>query len=331
MKKNIVYITGNDSYGVDQEIKRWIDTFEMKYGEINIDRYDLSDDESLKWIGEMLFMGWLFSEKRLFIFRGGRDRKSKAPGMEEILEKKYNDIPDDHFLLFHNIWEKEEGLIAWLSKNSDIRNIDSLWNIEKWKTRFDINQDIIRLVIDTYKNDEKYREKGDFNRFIGHDIFHTLETIYLLESDDKKLQKDEIIDLCHWYVGATVFSIVDAILDINIPLALDLIHRINANDNEGGRWLSSVISNLGNHLTIKFLKYHWCNQQEINKYIKIHSFVLGKWFWSRIWYAELRKIHKKLVDINIAYKTGKWLKDIELWRILSIELALLDLQKCKNL
>ena len=48
MKKNIVYITGNDSYGVDQEIKRWIDTFEMKYGEINIDRYDLSDDDSLK-------------------------------------------------------------------------------------------------------------------------------------------------------------------------------------------------------------------------------------------------------------------------------------------
>lgn len=331
MKKNIVYITGNDSYGVELELKRWINAFETKYGEINIDRYDLSEHEDLKWIWEILFMWWLFSEKRLFIFRWGRDRKSKTPWIEEILEKKSQDIPDDHFLLFHNIWEKEEGLLSWLSKNSDIRNMNTLWNIDKWKTRFDIDENIISLVLNTYKSDEKYREKDDFNRFIWHDIFHTLETIYLLQWDGKNLEKDEITNLCHWYVGATVFSIVDAILDKNISLAIDLVHRINTNDNEGGRWLSSVISNLGNHLTIKFLKHHWCNQQEINKYIKIHPFVLGKWYWSRIWYAEIRNIHKKFVDINIAYKTGKWLKDIELWRILSIELALLDLQKCKNL
>jgi hypothetical protein len=48
-------------------------------------------------------MSGLFAEKRLFIFRGGRDRKSKAEGIEKILTEKISDIPEDHYLLFHNI------------------------------------------------------------------------------------------------------------------------------------------------------------------------------------------------------------------------------------
>jgi hypothetical protein len=51
---------------------------------------------------------------------------------------------------------------------------------------------------------------------------------------------------------------------------------------------------------------------------------------SQISYRELKKIYTKLVTVSVAYKRGKWLKDSELWRILSIELALLDLQKSKN-
>jgi hypothetical protein len=48
MKKNIIYISGNDSYGVELEIKRWLGVFQSKFGNINIDRYDLSDGTSLR-------------------------------------------------------------------------------------------------------------------------------------------------------------------------------------------------------------------------------------------------------------------------------------------
>ena len=41
MKKNIIHITGNDSHGVELELKRWLGAFTSKYGNINIDRYDL--------------------------------------------------------------------------------------------------------------------------------------------------------------------------------------------------------------------------------------------------------------------------------------------------
>ena len=69
MKKNIIHIIGNDSYGVEIELQRWLGAFISKYGNINIDRYDLSDTTSLKGIGDMILMSGLFAEKRLFIFR----------------------------------------------------------------------------------------------------------------------------------------------------------------------------------------------------------------------------------------------------------------------
>ena len=47
MKKNIIHITGNDSYGVELELSRWTNAFIGKYGNINIDRFDLSDASSL--------------------------------------------------------------------------------------------------------------------------------------------------------------------------------------------------------------------------------------------------------------------------------------------
>lgn len=331
MKKNIIYITGNDSYGVELEIKRWLGTFENKYGSINIDRYDLSDGSNLKWIGEIILMWGIFLEKRLFIFRGGRDRKSKTPWIEEILEKKSNDIPDDHFLLFHDIWSKEEGLISWLEKNADTRKIDTLWDKKIWEMRSNIDFDRISLVLATYANEEKYRDRNESNPFLWHSIYHTLETISLLNTANIELKKDDIIQFCYGFDWATTFWLSDAIVNMNIPLCIHLCNRIANTNNDSSKWLTGLIWALSNHITIKYLKHHWYKENEIAQIIKIHPFALKNWYWSRIWYPELKKIYEKLIDINIAYKRGKWLKDTELWRILSIELALLSLQKWKNL
>ncbi len=46
--KNIIHITGNDSYGVELELERWLGAFRGKFGDINIDRYDLGDKDQVK-------------------------------------------------------------------------------------------------------------------------------------------------------------------------------------------------------------------------------------------------------------------------------------------
>ena len=248
MKKNIIYISGNDSYGVELEIKRWLGVFQSKFGNINIDRYDLSDGTSLRWIGETILMGGLFAEKRLFIFRGGRDRKSKALWIENIL---------------------------------------------------------------------------------GHNIANTIRMISLLQEAWKKLDNSEIIWLCHEYSWDTMYSLVDAIMGLNIHLSIEIFHRI-VSSSDVDKLLRSLISLLRNNLYIKYLKHHWLTESDIVNILKIHPYKIKLCYSSRITYITLKNIYEKLLASSIAYKRGKWLKDSELWRILSIELALLGLQKSKN-
>lgn len=67
--KNIIHITGNDSYGIELELRRWIGAFQSKYGNINIDRYDLGEITPRDSIKDILVSYGLFAEKRLFILR----------------------------------------------------------------------------------------------------------------------------------------------------------------------------------------------------------------------------------------------------------------------
>lgn len=329
MKKNIIHITGNDSYGVELELKRWLGAFTWKYGNINIDRYDLWDASSLKWIWDMILMSGLFVEKRLFIFRWGRDRKSKALGLESILEEKLLDIPDDHFLLFHNIWEKEEWLISWLAKNADTRKIDTLWDTKIWEWRSDIDSTTLSLILRTYREAESTREKYDINTLLGHDIANTIKMVSLREKSGEKIETSEIISLCHGYGWDSIFALVDAIMAINIPLALDIFHKISTT-NKVDAWFGGFLWSLRNTLYIKYLKHHRMTEWEIANIIKIHPYVLKKWYSSQISYVSVKKLYEKFITMSIAYKRGKWLSDNELWRVLAIELALLDLQKWKN-
>jgi hypothetical protein len=83
-------------------------------------------------------------------------------------------------------------------------------------------------VLKTYRESEASREKTDTNTLLGYDIAHTIEMVSLREQSGEKLATSEIIGLCHGYGGDTMFSFVDAIMAMNIPLALEICHRISS-------------------------------------------------------------------------------------------------------
>jgi DNA polymerase III delta subunit len=330
MYKNIIHITGNDSYGVELELERWLGAFRGKFGDINIDRYDLGDKDSMKWIGDRILMSGLFAEKRLFIFRGGRDRKSKAEWLEKILTEKIEDIPEDHYLLFHNVWEKEEWLTSWLAKNADTRKIDTIWDRDAWEKRSDIDITTLKLILSTYKSAEATRGKDEIgNPLLGHNIAHTIEMVSLAGSGNK-LDTEDIIGLCHGYGGDTMFALADAVVSMDIARSIDILHRITAT-TKVDEWFGSWMGSLRNTLYIRYLREHGERESDIIDITRLHSYVVQKWYTSKISYSELQKLYNKLAMMSVAYKRGKWLRDSELWRILAIELALLDLQKSKNL
>jgi hypothetical protein len=78
MYKNIIHITGNDSYGISLEVSRWVRAFEGKYGSVNIDRYRLEDRGIFPSLRDQLLTTGLFAEKRIFVFSGGVEKKSKS-------------------------------------------------------------------------------------------------------------------------------------------------------------------------------------------------------------------------------------------------------------
>lgn len=220
-------------------------------------------------------------------------------------------LPDDHFLLFHNISPKEESLVKWLDIHADTRKIDTLWKADEWKKRYDLQSSVITTVLDHYRSHESQREKDDTNRLLGHDIAQTLGLVDILESSGKKLQTSGILELCNGYGGDTMFALVDAIMLGDTHKSLSILSRIKS-INRVDEWASSLIGLLRNHLYIKYLKSLDKSEPDTSRLIPVHPFVLKKSYGSRISYQKLRDFYQKLILANIAYKRGKGLKDNEL-------------------
>ena len=143
------------------------------------------------------------------------------------------------------------------------------------------------------------------------------------------LSETEVIALCQSYTGDTVFALADAIVNMNIPLSLDILKRISS-VGRVDEWISWLIGSLRNILYIQSLRSFGVSESEIATLIQAHPYVLKKWYRVGISLPALREIYQELIMSNIAYKKGEWMKENELWRILAIELALLGLQKYKN-
>ncbi len=323
MYKNIIYIQGNDSYWVEWEIARWISVFTEKYGIINVERYRLEDKNTFPLIRDTLFTTGLFAEKRLFIFSGGNETKSKKWGFEEILETYGKDIPESHFCLFHNISSKEDGVKNWLIKHADVRTMDEVWKKEVWKKRFqNIDDTLIEQVLNTYKKWELLKETWMENSNISHMIAWSLYMLRALEEewiDKKDALRETLENIPTWW---RIFDLVDAITETNVKKSLKIWRAIIEN-TKATEILPSLIGLMRNGMYIKY-----CDAKNISGNLwKIHPFVVKKTRWSPISWETLSQFYKKLIDINIAYKSGNGLKDPELWRIFQIELALLGLKK----
>lgn len=320
MQKNIIYITGTDSYGIELEVKRWIRVFTEKYSDINIDRVRLEERNAFALVRDNLTMTGLFSTKRLFLFSWGIERKIKGSGFEEVLGSLQGTIPEDHFCVFHTLSAKEEWLISWLEKNTDVRRMDTLWNTNAWRNRFpEIREDVLEKILQEYRKSEEEKTPEDRNSQMGHLIASTLELTSLSWWDYQK----ELLRI-EW--GGKLFDLVDSILNDKKAESIILLRKILETMNPG-ELLPSLIGLLRNPLYIKYLQVKWKDSNEIGKIIKVHPFIMKKSLTNRISFPRLQYIFGELVSVNKAYKSGKWLQDSELWRIFWIEIALMGLKK----
>ncbi len=294
-KKNIISITGVDTYGVRKEKEQWKKIFREKYGSENIEEVRIEEVKDWSRIEQDMQSMGLFATRRLWCFSGGF-AKSKKEEWETTKKKKWDwieekiihlceSIGDDHFMIFSGLFFDPEKwtLIPWLEKHADTRKSNTLWNVEVWEKRFrDLDSKVIQKVLNAYKEAETWKEES--SRIIADSIGWTLEKLSLLWS--KKLNDEDIEMSLNREYGGKMFDLSDAILTGNGARIKSLLERMpkllprtrssrawSAYSDDPSMWSISSRSGKrsvkyeilspsipmysGKHLIRKFLIYKW--------------------------------------------------------------------------
>ncbi len=323
MKKNIILLSGGDTYSIEQEVIRWIKVFSEKYSEMNIERINLNQiKENAGSIKQKLLSGWLFAQKQLFILSGGNEKRDKITDFWSFFESIFTDISDDHFLVFHWLTERATELERIIQKIWDIKKFDNTYNSTLWHQRFQkLDIRTITRVLQHYKYNDDLLEVWEKNTSISHSIAWTLTSLELL-SMTQAITDDDRESIMGNNSVAKNYDLIDAIMEKDIKKSLNLFRKISSSKSMF-EFLPGFIWLLRNATYIKYLNHHRLPLS----HIKVHTYVMKKTLPSRISYHEILKLYEDMIQTSIAYKSGKLTKDIELWIILKIELGIMWLKK----
>lgn len=335
-KPNVIYLSGKDSYGIFLEKKRLKDAFITKYGNTNIDVIRIEEVKDWRNLEQDMLTTGLFAEKRLFFVSWGYKIRRTDETKEDKKEKKSNlaetslihileSLPDESFVILSDIIATpKSSLMTWLMSSAQIKTYDTLWDDGLWEKRFpEIDESSRKFVISHYRKIAENSEERDID--ISLSISQSLYKISLLGNSNQKEKESSI----EWVEGGKMFDLSDALLRWDIRSSLRIL-RVLLETTNIYALIGSLIWLMRPAIYTKYLKTAGKSEREIAWLISAHPFVIKKAYESRISYEKLRDFYTKLIDGNIAYKSGKWLYDPELWRIFSIERAIMGLKKPEN-
>lgn len=174
-KSNIFYICGDNSYLVEYDKNFLIKNFLKKFGEHSVEILPLDDEKSYSLYANKLISIGMFKEKRMFVFFGGRPKKTERKnskkkdenlGFEANLENILPQISSEDIIIFHSLSAGEENLKKWLEKHATKREYMISFSPSGWKKFFEIDENTLTKTLHTYQEAEKNREKGDVNPFL---------------------------------------------------------------------------------------------------------------------------------------------------------------------
>jgi DNA polymerase III delta subunit len=335
-KKNIIYITGKDNHKADEETGRFMRAFRERQDANSIDIYAIEEVKNWWAVSQDMQTIGLFVEKRLFVFTGSLKKESSRSAEVSKAEKKSSiaesellkiceNISDDTFLIFSGVTMNEKSpLKTWLESNADVRKYDAIWDTSSWESRFpSLESWVIHEVLRKYRQSLERDDARESQ--ISYSIGQSFEKLSLLR-ETRALTPSDIEGSLFLDASPKMYDLSDAILRSDSSQALKIFHTILESMNVHA-FLASFIWLIRPSIYVKCLKHLWKSQKDIATVITLHPYVIQKAYESRIPYRQLSIFYGKILSLNIAYRSGKWLKDPELWRIFDIELAIMGLKK----
>lgn len=335
-KKNIISISGRDRVWVRNELNRFINAFRERQSDANIEIIHIEETMDLRLLEQMVLSVWLFAEKRLFILKGSfvskNERKTKEPkekkedNRAERIIHMLEQIDEETFILFVLEWEIPWWLESWLGQYADVRTFDQVFSREAWWKRYSsLLEDDIDQVLKSYEQIYALYEADKKPKNISYLIDESFEKLSLLKEShpltDEHLKASILLES-----SGKIFDFIDAILAANRKKSLELFHILES-ETTMYNFLPGFIWLLRWSVYVRYLKKKGLGESEIQNIMKIHPYVLKKAHSSAISWESLRDFYDKIISINIAYRSGRWLHDPELWRIFWIERAIMSLKK----
>ena len=297
----ILFFYGEDTYRLNQKLRELKEKFiSASLGDTNLSMVDgetATFDEIVRQILAMPFL----SKKRLVIIKNllSGAKKEVLEKMNEFLAKvpeatvfvlAEEGVPDRRTTLFKKL---NQPKLAQEFNLLDEERLRRWVKLEIEKTGAAIEPAALSKLID----------------YIGSDLWRMSNEIQKLSAYSKRLTIENIELLVQPQIQSNIFDLMDRIADRNLEKSMKELYQLFDNGKPEHYILSMIVYQVRNLILIKNLltRYPNVSMQTIGRKTFLHPFVIKKTLLQvkNFTLEKLKNIYQKLVDFDIAVKTGK--------------------------
>jgi len=317
-KKQIFCWHGDNDFAINQQIRRWLDLFDEKFGNINIVHFDgeenISEDEMSRRVKNALQVDSLFGANKFVIFRNflppaknAKQFKVKSEALGQVINGLKN-LSETFFIIFwqKNAPEKKTSLYKAIVQKKD----EGIAEIKEFKMLRE--HEIVDWIVEQTQKMEGVIGRpvaADLHGLVGNDLWYLNNEIFKLVNycEGREILKEDVDELVRASSSEDIFKLMDAISAKNKQRVLQLFQKQLDEGAEEMYLFFMIVRQFRLLLQMKYLledkNIHSADQA--GQILKIHPFVAKKTFAQAKNFSleQLKDIYNKLVGIDQFMKT----------------------------
>ncbi len=310
----ILFLYGEDNFRSRQKLNRIREKYLTSSGDVNLvvlENPDIKFEEFKSHVEALPFL----VEKRLVVARNFLGKIKKE--LSEKIVKYLDSVPETTILVF---WEEETPdkkgiLFSKLNKISKSQEFNLLLGLDltKW----------IREEVESLGGEISPLAAELLASYVGNDLWQMNQEIQKLVNFNPEVTAENIEKLVNANLSSNVFNMVDALGQKNSKKALKIMHELLETGENEMYLLTMITRQIRNILLVKDCLSEDFSRYAISKILKLHPFVVQKAIVqaANFSFEELKNIYEKLLETDIAIKTGR------LEPILALDLLVVNLTK----
>jgi len=300
----LIFLYGPDTYRSHQKLNEIIANYKKihKSG-LNLKYFDFKKDSHQEFKDEFQTIS-MFQEKKLVVLE---NTFSNSDFKRKFLENSKKFIDSKDIILFYeeNEFSKNDALFNFLKKQAKVQEFELLagQKLKNW----------VKKEFEKYQCQISDTALGKLIEFTANDLWQITNEIKKLVSykKDGKIEIKDVELLVRPKIEADIFKTIDAISSRNKKQALILIHKHLEKGDPPLYLLSMINFQFRNLLLVKSCESKgelYINDMRIlSKKLKLHPYVVRKSIQQarRFTIDELKKIYRKIFQVDLNIKTGK--------------------------